>query len=76
MGCKVTEKCRQGWRYFTCEDCRYSWRETCRDANSPSGVDCLRCHTHIPPERFVIDATVKVDRMGNLVDDWFEPVDS
>ncbi len=74
---------RQGWRHFRCAaehdvesegytgtyTCGHEWREATRDIHSPSGVDCPVCGDWTFPHDSELDTTLKVDSMGNLIDD-------
>lgn len=63
---EVPKKTYQGWRYFHCEKCKFKWRETCRDASTPSGSICPRSKHITSPFKFKLDATVQVDDHKNL----------
>lgn len=57
---------RQGWRWFKCEYCGIVWRETTRDALSPSVESCPGCNADCRPEKYMVDETIEVDEMRNL----------
>lgn len=57
-----------GWRWFKCDDCGSTWKETTRDITSPSKVDCPngceQADTHVwQTER----ADLPRDQNGNLL---------
>ena len=65
---------RQGYRHFQCDadgddgvSCHRAWREATRDCFSPSGENCPTCGAWVFPHRSEPDATLPVDRMGNIV---------
>lgn len=58
---------RQGWRYFKCDDCEHMWKEKSRDCHSPSGDNCPRCGDWAFPFNVEPDATIPVDKWGNLI---------
>ncbi len=65
----MNDRVRQGWRWFSCgyaDGCGRQWKETCRDAASPSGENCT-CGEFIPPDKSEVDPAVTVDTWGNLV---------
>lgn len=56
---------RQGWRRFSCEECKCVFERACRDASSPSGEDCI-CGEWLIPIFYKIDESIPVDKFGNL----------
>ena len=58
---------RQGYRFFECEFCEYSWKEKSRDAKSPSGSTCPECGEESHPIGHEIDGMIPVDEYGNLI---------
>lgn len=61
---------RRGWRHFRCQECGHQWKWPSRDAFSPSGENCPRCHEWIHPHQSEVDATILCDKMGNLTVPW------
>ena len=60
-----------GWRWVKCDDCGTTWKETSRDIQSPSHVDCPNhCDhggdTHV--WRSDIDDALATDSSGNILD--------
>jgi len=59
---------RQGWRYFRCDNCENSWKQTSRDTYSLSGESCDKCQEWVRPHDGLIDESIKVDNFGNLTE--------
>lgn len=59
-------KFTQGWRVFLCEGCYASWKEACRDYQSPSGSECPLCGKSCEVKSCHEDLTLPVDKNGNL----------
>lgn len=59
---------RQGWQYFECEHCEKKWRETTRDYQSHSMAACPLCQNIEDVITGEPDATVRVDKSGNLAE--------
>lgn len=58
----------QGWRIFYCDDCGHIWKETSRDAASPSGDTCPNCSHWVTPGDYELDPTIPIDEQtGNLI---------
>ena len=63
----MVRKVVPGYRYFRCEDCGMTWREPCRDHQTPSGSDCPNCQAFTRPHRSAL-ADLPVDEFGNLIE--------
>lgn len=59
-------KLEQGWRKFTCEDCRLEFQESTRDWQSPSKSLCPQCRADVDPHDGWHDPELPVDQYGNL----------
>lgn len=63
-----------GYRFFKCDDCHRTWKEKCRDAETPSGSPCpseecnSRCYGTIPPIKNEKHPEWKTDQFGNLIE--------
>jgi len=58
-----------GWRYFHCEDCNHTWREKCRDVETPSQECCEKCVLPCDPEGWAYHPEWPLDKYGNLIDE-------
>lgn len=56
-----------GWRYFICDQCGESWREECRDCQTPSISECSMCDATTGPDRFELRPDWETDEFGNLI---------
>lgn len=74
----IKQKITPGYRYFHCDDCNYTWREKCRDVDSPSGSSCQKCLESEDPDvsAFPVSPVGRayhpewnVDKNGNLIDE-------
>lgn len=61
---------RQGWRAFDCDECGHKWEWPSRDRFSPSGENCPKCGEWLFPCGNREDATLPVDKSGNLTVAW------
>ena len=66
MGFRAMNNIRRGWRYFTCDECGYSWKWPSRDCFSLSGEDCPRCNNNCIPNDNKVDESIPADKWGNL----------
>lgn len=71
-----------GYRFFYCDDCNHTWREACRDVESPSGSCCEKCleseDSHVAvhpigPCGWAYHPEWPVDKSGNLIDEYIAP---
>lgn len=60
-------KFNTGWRYFSCDDCKHTWREATRDCTSPSMDVCPKCQEQCFPHSSEIDLSIPHDALGNLI---------
>lgn len=58
---------RRGWRTFECQECGCKFESPARDRFSQSGEDCPKCGTIVAPRSQREDATLIVDKFGNLI---------
>ena len=58
----------QGWRFFKCDECIKGWAIMSRDHTSNSVDTCPECGDDLRPVKSVLDLSVKVDQLGNLVE--------
>jgi hypothetical protein len=58
---------RQGWREFVCFECDHQFELPTRDYRSPSIETCPECSADCPPQACRPDASLAVDKMGNLL---------
>lgn len=65
----MTIQIRRGWRHFYCSDCDLRWWSATRDCFSHSKETCPtpECYAEVSPHDSDVDATLAVDRMGNLI---------
>ena len=57
---------RQGYRNFVCDECGCRFTIATRDFRSPSIESCPKCNADAPPEKGWPDASLEVDKVGNL----------
>lgn len=58
-----------GWRYFTCEGCGVSFKESTRDATSPSSSVCAEhCGEVVRPFAFEFVWDMPLDSSKNLLE--------
>ena len=66
-----SEKVRQGWRMFACdneeEDCTHTWTSPSRDHSSLSSETCPQCGADAHPHGHSADANIPVNALGNLL---------
>ena len=57
---------RQGYRNFVCDECGCRFTIAARDFKSPSIESCPKCNADTPPDKGWSDASLAVDKVGNL----------
>lgn len=59
-----------GYRFFECERCGHTWKEKCRDAETPSCSSCPLedCHCVNSPIKNEKHPEWKTDMFGNLIE--------